>query len=185
MVATDLFGVDTVLLRRFYLLVFIELDTRFLPVAGITANPVSSWVTQQARNLCFELPAPATPIKFLIRDGDAKFPASFDEVLRAEGIRILKTPVRAPRANAVCERVIATLGRECLDRMLIFGHRHLEVILAEYVDHYNAHRPHRCLGQRCPSSPDRVLAPLLDVEPHRLRRADRLGGVIHEYRMVA
>ena len=127
--ATGLFSVDAVLLRRFYLLVFIELDSRFLPVAGIRANPVSSWVTQQARNLCFELSAPTTPIKFLIRDRDAKFPASFEEVFRADRIRILKTPVRAPRANAVCERVIGTLGRECLDRMLIFG----------------------CLGQRCPS----------------------------------
>ncbi len=173
------------LLRLLYILVFIELDTRFLHVAGITANPPTAWVTQQARNFCSELLERATPVKFLIRDRDAKFPGSFDEVFRADGIRTLKTPVRAPRANAICERVIGTVRRECLDRMLILGHRHVEVVLAEYVAHYNAHRPHRCLAQRCPQSPDRAFTPLVDVNPHQLRRADRLGGLIHEYRMVA
>ena len=152
MIACDFFGVDTVLLRRLYVLVFIELDTRLLHVAGITANPVASWVTQQARNLSFELSERTTPVKFLIRDRDAKFPRSFDDVLRADAIRIVKTPVRAPRANAICERVIGTLRRECLDHMLILGRRHLEAVLAEYVGHYNDHRPHRSLAQRCPRS---------------------------------
>ena len=183
-VACDFFSVDTVLLRRLYVLVVIELDTRLLHLAGVTANPVAAWVTQQARNLSYEL-SERRPVKFLIRDRDAKFPDSFDEVFRADGIRIVRTPVRAPRANAICERVIGTLRRECLDRMLTLGRRHLEAVLTEYVDHYNAHRPHRSLGQRCPGSPERAPATVVDVHPRHLRRADRLGGLIHEYRIVA
>jgi hypothetical protein len=106
MMACDFFSVDTVLLRRLYVLVFIDLDTRLLRVAGVTANPVASWVTQQARNLSFELSERTIPVKFLIRDRDCKFPRSFDEVFCADGVRIVKTPVRSPRANAICERVI-------------------------------------------------------------------------------
>ena len=185
MMACDFFSVDTVLLRRLYVLVFIELDTRLLRLAGVTANPVAGWVTQQARNLSFELSERATPVKFLIRDRDGKFPRTFDEVFCADEIRIVKTPVRAPRANAICERVIGTLRRECLDRILILGRRHLEAVLAEYVRHYNDHRPHRSLAQRSPRFSDETPTALVDVDPARLRRADRLGGLIHEYRMVA
>jgi putative transposase len=185
MLACDFFSVDTVLLRRLYVLVFIELDTRLLHVVGITSNPVASWVTQQARNLSFELSERTTPVKFLIRDRDAKFPRSFYDVFRADAIRIVKTPVRAPRANAICERVIGTLRRECLDQTLILGRRHLEAVLAEYVRHYNDHRPHRSLAQRCPRSSGEAPTALVDIDPKRLRRADRLGGLIHEYRMVA
>ncbi len=116
LVACDFFSVDTVLLRRIYVLVFIELDTRLVRLAGITANPTIAWVTQVARNISSDLSERTTPVKFLIRDRDAKFPRSFDEVFRADTIRILKTPVRAPRANAVCERVVGTLRRECFDR---------------------------------------------------------------------
>jgi len=185
-VACDFFSVDTVLLRRLYVLVFIELDTRLVHLAGVTSNPATAWVTQQARNVCAELSERSMPVKFLIRDRDAKFPRSFDDVFRADGIRIVKTPIRAPRANAICERVIGTLRRECLDRMLVLGRRHLEVVIAEYLEHYNAHRPHRSLGQRCPRSV--VHAPAqqaTDVDAHRIRRTDILGGLIHEYRMVA
>jgi transposase InsO family protein len=121
----------------------------------------------------------------LLRDRDAKFPQSFDEVFRADGIRIVKTPVRAPRANAICERVIGTIRRECLDRVLILGRRHLEAVLAEYARHYNDHRPHRSLDQRCPRSSSEAPTPLIDIDSKRLRRGDRLGGLIHEYRMVA
>ena len=184
-VACDFFSVDAVLLRRLYVLVFIEVDTRVIRVAGVTTSPVATWVTQQARNLCYELSKRATPVKFLIRDRDAKFPWSFDEVFRTDGIRIVKPPVRAPRVNAICERVIGTLRRECLDRTLILGHRHLEAVLAKYARHYNDHRPHRSLGQHCPRSPDEAPTALVDIDPQRLRRADRLGGLIHEYRMVA
>ncbi len=185
MMACDFLSVDTVLLRRLCVLVFIELDTRLLHVAGATANPVASWVTQQARNLCCELFERVTPVKFLIRDRDAKFSASFDAVFAAEGITVIKTPVRAPRANAICERVIGTLRRECLDQMLILGRRHLEAVLAEYVRHYDDHRPHRALAEPCPRSSGEAPRALVDIDRKRLRRADRLGGLIHEYRMVA
>ena len=146
---------------------------------------VAGWVTQQARNHSFELSERTTRVMFLIRDGDGKFPRSFDEVFHADGIRIVKTPVRAPRANAICERVIGTLWRECLDRILIFGRRHLESVLAEYLRHYNDHRPHRSLAQRCPRFSNESPTALADVDSTRLRRADCLGGLIHEYRMVA
>lgn len=164
---------------------FIHHDTRRVRIAGITANPVAAWVTQQARNRSMELPDQAHAVKFLIRDGDAKFTASFDAAFAAEGTRIIKTPVRAPRANAICERVIGTIRRECLDRMLILGRRHLEAVLAEYVEHYNAHRPHRSLRQRSPFALDATPAPIDDIDPATLRRTDRLSGLIHEYRMAA
>ncbi len=180
LMACDFFHVDTVLLRRLYVLVFIHHDTRLVRIAGITSNPVASWVTQQARNVSMDLADQATPVKFLIRDRDAKFTPSFDAVFAAEGTRIIKSPVRAPRANAICERVIGTLPRECLDRMLILGRRHLETVLVDYVEHYNAHRPHRSLGQRSPAGSDATPPTISHVDVARLRRTDHLGGLIHE-----
>lgn len=128
--ACDFFSVDTILLRRLYVLVFIHHDTRLVRIAGVTAKPVTDWVTRQARNLSIELAEQSSAVKFLIRDRDTKFTASFDAVFASDGIRIIRTPVRAPRANAICERVIGTLRRECLDRMLILGRRHLEAVLS-------------------------------------------------------
>jgi putative transposase len=134
LMACDFFHVDTVLLRRLYVLVFIHHDTRLVRIAGVTAKPFSDWVTQQARNLSTDLAEHATAVKFLIRDRDTKFTASFDAVFTADAIRVIRTPVRAPRANALCERVIGTIRRECLDRIIILGRRHLEAVLAEYVE---------------------------------------------------
>jgi putative transposase len=179
------FHVDTVLCKRLYVLLFIHHDTRLVRIAGITANPVADWVTQQARNISMELADQAKSVKFLIRDRDTKFTASFDAVFTAEGIRIIKSPVRAPHANAICERVIGTIGRECFDRMLILGRRHLEAVLAEYVEHYNSHRPHRSLSQCSPAAPNVTPPAMGDVDPASLRRVDRLSGIVHEYRMVA
>ena len=185
MLACDFFTVDTVLLRRLYVLFFIEIDTRRVHLSGVTANPVGEWVTQQARNLSFVLAERSRAVKFLIRDRDTKFTASFDEVFRTEGIRIIKTPVRAPRANAFAERFVGTVRRECLDRLLIFGRRHLEQVLTEYLAHYNRHRPHRALDQRAPQNLGLAPDPVEDPDPTRLRRTEVLGGLIHEYRLVA
>jgi putative transposase len=145
LMACDFFHVDTVLLRRLYVLMFIHKNTRLVRIAGITAKPVANWVTQHARKISMELADQATSVKFLIRDRDEKFVRSFDAVFAAEGTRVIKTPVRAPRANAICERAIDSVRRECLDRMLVLGRRHLGAVLAEYVQHYNSHRPFRSL----------------------------------------
>jgi len=126
--------------------------------------------------------APARSLKFLIRDRDAKFTTAFDAVLAAAGIRIIKTPVRAPRANAIAERWIASARRECLDRMLIIGGRHLRLVLDEYTDHYNLHRPHRAQQQGPPAG--RPHPPAIGASARLLRR-DRLGGLIREYSQAA
>lgn len=120
--------------------------------------------------------------KFLIRDRDAKFTDTFDAVFASEGIRILRTPVRAPRANAVAERWVGTVRREVLDRMLIVGRRHLETVLSDYVIHYNQHRPYRSLGQAPPLG---AVAPPLPAASAPVMRLDRLGGLVHEYAQVA
>jgi putative transposase len=180
--AVDFFTVDTVLLRRLYVLFVLEVGTRRVHVLGVTPHPVGDWVTQQARNLLMELEERSGYLRFLVRHRDAKFTAAFDAVFAAEGIRVLRTPVRAPRANAYVERWVGTVRREVLDRMLIVGCRQLRSVLAEYADHYNGHRPHRALGQAPPLEPDEpaVLAP-----SGRIVRRDRLGGLIHEYAQVA
>jgi putative transposase len=185
MLACDFFTVDTVLLRRIYVLFFIELDTRRVYMMGITAHPTGAWVVQQARNLSLVLADRAHPVQFLIRDRDAKFTSSFDEVMQSEHTRIIRTPIRAPRANAFAERFVGTVRRECLDRMLIFGHRHLEQVLAEYMAHYNGHRPHRSLDQQPPLPGETRPASIGNPELTRLRRTDKLGGLIHEYKLAA
>jgi transposase InsO family protein len=127
----------------------------------------------------------AATVKFLIADRDTKFTASFDTVFAAEGVPVIKTPVRAPRANALAERFVDAIRRECLNRMLVLGWRHLEVVPAEYVEHYNSHRPHRSRSQRAPSKVDMTPALIGDVNAEQLQRTDVLGRLIHEYRLVA
>jgi putative transposase len=169
-------------------LFFIELATRRVHVAGITTNPNGRWVTQQARNLLMNLDDEGIHPRFLIRDRDGKFTREFDEVFRSEGIRVIKAPVRAPKARAHAERWIGSVRRECLDRLLIIGRRHLELVIKTYALHYNEHRPHRALGQRPPLSErppsnDQTMADIIDLD--RVRRRDLLGGMIHEYRLAA
>jgi putative transposase len=178
----DSFTVDTVLRKRLYVLFAIEVASRQVHVLGVTANPMGEWVTQQARNLLMALDDRAGRFRFLVRDRDTKFTAAFDAVFAAEAIKVLITPVRAPRANAYAERWVGTVRREVLDRMLILGCRQLRSVLAEYVDHYNGHRPHRALGQAPPLRPG---VPVVLGPPARIVRRDRLGGLIHEYAQVA
>lgn len=182
--ATDFFTVETVLFRRLYVLFFVELDTRRVHLAGVTAKPTGPQVTQQARNLFVRAGDALSERKFLIRDRDTKFTGPFDEVFAAEGMEVIKTPVRAPRANAQAERFVGTVRRECLDWTLVLGRRHLEAVLAEYLDHYNSHRPHRSrelVAPACTGDPP-MRAP---AGPGRVRRIDRLGGLLHEYHRAA
>jgi len=182
--ACDFFTVDTVWLRRLYVLVFIELDTRRVHLAGVTANPHGAWVTQQARNLLLGLGAPGRRIRFLLRDRDAKFCRSFDDVFRSEGAEVLLTPVRAPRANAYAERWVRTVRADCLDWLLIVGRGHLERVLRIYVKHYNEHRPHRALGLEAPDRPAGV-AVVGEDQQGKVCRRDLLGGLLHEYQRAA
>jgi transposase InsO family protein len=139
-------------------------------------------MAQQARNLLMQVGEDGAGFRFLVRDRDAKFTAAFDAVFAAEGIEVLITPVRAPRANAYAERWVGTVRREVLDRMLIFGGRQLRSLLTEFADHYNVHRPHRALGQAPPLGPGESA---VVVSAGRVVRRDRLGGLIHEYAQVA
>jgi putative transposase len=180
--AVDFFTVDTVLLRRLYVLFAIDVATRRVHVLGVTAHPVGEWVVQQARNFLMQLGDDLGRLRYLIRDWDTKFTSAFDAVFAAEAIEVLRTPVRAPRANAYAERWVGTVRREVLDRTLIFGRRQLVSVLAEYTDHYNVHRPHRALGQAPPlGSVESAVA----VPAGRVVRRDRLGGLIHEYAQAA
>src|SRR5262249_37087997 len=148
--ACDFFTVETVRLRTLYVLFFLEVQTRRVVVAGCTAHPTAAWVIQQARNLTWNLAEAGVRPSVLLRDRDAKFSPDFDAVLAAEGVRVVRTPVRAPRANAFAERWVGTVRRECLDWLLITGEQHLRPVLREYAAHYNAARPHRALGLRPP-----------------------------------
>jgi putative transposase len=181
-VALDFFTVDTVFLQRVYVLFAIEVATRRVHVLGVTPHPLGEWVAQQARNLVMQVGMDLAKFRFLIRDRDTKFTAAFDTVFAAEGNGVLRTPVRAPRANAYAERWVGTVRREVLDRMLICGSRQLRLVLAEYADHYNIHCPHRALGQVPPLGPGESA---VVVSAGRVARRDRLGGLIHEYAQVA
>ena len=184
MLACDFFTVDTVLSARLYVLFFIELGSRRVHLAGCPRHPSGTWVAQQARQLAWSLLERPSPPRFLIHDRDAKFSGAFDAVFRSEGLEIVKTPIKSPRANAHAERFVGTVRRECLDWILIVGRSQLERVLHTYVDHYNGHRPHRGLGLGAPH-PRPDLRVVGSPDPPRVRRRDRLGGLIHEYTVAA
>jgi putative transposase len=173
--ACDFFTVETISLRRFYVLFFIELGSRPVQLAGCTTNPSGAWVTQQAHNLGFT--GVFERMRFLIHDRDSKFTAAFDEVFRSEDIRVIHTPIGAPQANAYAERFVRTVRSECLDWLLILGRRHLDSVLRVYTEHYNRERPHRGLALMTPEAGDAAGLPTAE----RIDCRDRLGGFIHEY----
>ena len=181
-IACDFFTVETAWLRTLYVLAFIELGSRRIHLSPSTVHPDSAWVTQQARNLALRLDGRSPAFQFLIRDRDAKFRGPFDTVLRSERIRVIRTPVRAPNANAYAERVIETMRAECLDWTLVWGRRHLDRTLRTYGEHYNRQRPHRALGL---ASPLAAAGQPIAVDPHDVRRRDLLGGLVHEYHGAA
>ena len=186
LLAVDFLHVDTVLLRRLYVLVFIEHGTRRMHLGGVTANPTGEWTVPQARNLTLSLDERSEAIRFLIRDRGSNFTAAFDAVFAAAGIRIPRTAVQAPRMNAICERLVGTLRREVLDRMLIMGEAHLRTVLAEYQVHYNAARPHQGIAQRVPDDdPDAPRAAVIDLNHGPLDRRSVLNGLINEYTHAA
>jgi transposase InsO family protein len=179
MLACDFFTVETAWLRTLYVFFFIELDSRRVHFVGCTAHPSAAWVTQQARHLTGTLQDQGKQIRFLIRDRDAKCADSFDMVFAAVGVEIVRTPFRAPKANAFAERWIRSARNGCLDRLLILNAAHLRRVMKAYIEHYNEARPHQGIEQRCP----------IPIEHARregvVRRRDVLGGIIHEYRREA
>ena len=184
--AVDFFHVDTVLLKRLYVLVFIEHGTRRMHLGGVTASPTGEWTAQQARNLALTLGERFGDIRFLIRDRGSNFTASFDAIFQATGTRILLTAVQAPRMNAICERLVGTLRRELLDRVLILGGQHLHAVLTEYQAHYNTSRPHQGIAQQVPDDEhDGPRATVTDIDTQQIRRRPALNGLINEYTHAA
>jgi transposase InsO family protein len=193
LVATDFFHVDTFLFTRPYVLFFIELGHRRIWITGVTAHPHAAWVTQRARNVTSDLADAETVAKFLVRDRDTKYVASFDEVFKADGTDVLKTPYRTPTANAFVERFVRNVRSECLDHLLVVNEAHLERILRDYARHDHGHHPHQGLCQEIPSRQCTAPPPVatdpdsrhrhLGRRPGQLCRHDRLGGLIHEYQL--
>ena len=182
MLATDFFHVDcAITLQRLYCLFVMEVGSRYVHVLGVTANPDGPWTVQQIRNLLMDLGDRAAGFRFLVRDRAGQFTGTFDAVLAGAGIEVVKVPPRSPRANAYAERFVLTARTEVTDRMLIFGERHLRMILAEYEAHYNGRRPHRSRQLR-PPRPDH---PPADLSMKRIRRRPVLGGLLNEYERAA
>lgn len=176
--ACDFLTVDTVLLKTLYMLVFLEIQSRRILYVNCTAHPNSTWVTQQARNLSWDLSHLETPIQLFIHDRDSKFADEFDSVLQGEGAEVAVTPDRRPRANAHCERVIKTIRHEALDWLIIFDEQHLRRVLGEYVDHYNRQRPHLALNLRPPAAQS-------GRRSGAVFRRPRLFGLSNEYARAA
>ncbi len=184
-IACDFATIDTALLRRCYLLFFIDTTTREVTFGGMTMNPTAAWTAQAARNLFLVHGEKVANAKALVRDRGSQFTASFDEVFRTEGIKVLKTPVRTPVANSIAERWIGTLRRELLDRTIIWNQRQLHRLVVDYIDHYNAHRPHRALQQRPPFRADGAATGAAPPPSDNVIGFPRCDGLINEHKAAA
>jgi transposase InsO family protein len=182
--ACDFFTVETLWLKRLYVLFFISLERRRIEHVAVTSNPDGRWMAQQARNLLMVLDDRQHAFRFLIHDRDSKFSAGFGAIFRGERVEIIRTPVQAPNANAYAERWVRTVRSECLDRTLVHGRRHLEHLLRGYAAHYNRHRPHRSLALRPPDE-TRAITQARAAPDAAVHRCDLLGGLIHEYELAA
>ena len=189
--AVDFFHVDTVLLKRIYALIMVEHGSRRAHLMGVTAHPTGAWTTQAARNLLMGLGERLAATKFLLRDRDSRFTASFDAVFSTEGIRSLTSLPGAPRANAICERIIGTLRRELLDRVLVVNERHLSQVLhlsqvvTIYLHHFNTARPHRTLRPLTPTQTEAHPPTMINLANHQVRRRAILHGLTSEYQIAA
>ena len=181
--ALDFFTADLLNGTKVYVLAVIEHGTRRIRILGATEHPAQSWVVQQARNLIMDLEDAGIRVKFVLHDRDASFTAAFDAAFQAAGARVVRTAIQAPRMNSIMERWIGSCRRELLDRTLVWNQRHLMIVLHEYEDFYNTHRPHRTLSQAAPLRP--LPDGVIDLDHFRVRRRDRAGGVLHEYHLVA
>ncbi|MGY0063345.1 helix-turn-helix domain-containing protein [Streptomyces sp. LZ34] len=186
LLACDFFEAVTLSGARMYVLVVIEHSSRRIRILGATAHPTASWVIQAAKNLVMDLEDVGCRARFMIRDRDGKFPVLFDAVLKGTGIEVVLTGIQMPRMNSIMERWVQTCRHELLDRTLIWNQRHLLHTLREFEEFYNSHRPHQGIANARPLHP--LPTPIDDPDKLShldIRRHDRLGGILHEYRHAA
>lgn len=174
-IACDFFTVETLWLKTLYEFFFIELGSRRVHLAGITANPNSTWVAQQARQLVWHLQEGNANLQFLIHDRDSKLTEAFDNVFKSTGFRVIHTPLQAPDANAYAERWVRTVREECLDHLLIMNQTHLKRVLDCYISYYKTSRLHQGLDLQAPipRKPVRYCG--------QVRKREVLGGIINDY----
>jgi putative transposase len=182
-IACDFLVVETALLKRLHVLVFIEHGTRRLHLAGVTAHPTGAWAAQQARNLAMDLGDRLGTLRFLIHERGPVFATAFGEVFKAGGLDVIATLPKTPRMNAICERVTGTLRRGLLDRILILGERHLALMVREYLAHYDGHRPHQSRQRRPPDTETQPVCDVADLQS--VRRKPVVAGVVSEYHQAA